>query len=119
MRRAVLLFIMATLVVAACSTNGPTSATQPPTKTADIKRSTLDIAYTAFVDQDVHHVTSKKALEAARDAARVEAKAQGSKAEVQTPSFQDSDETQLSDCKAFADAVNQLALAAQVPGGQY
>jgi C-terminal processing protease CtpA/Prc len=119
MRRALLLFITATLVVAACSTNGPSSATQTPSKTADIKRSTLDIAYSAFVDQDVHHVTSKKALEAALDAARVEAKAQGGKADVQTPSFQDSDETQLDDFKAFANAVNQLALGVQVAGGQY
>ena len=119
MRRALLLFITATFVAAACSTNGPSSATQTPSKTADIKRSTLDIAYSAFVDQDVHHVTSKKALEAALDAARAEAKAQGSKAEVQTPAFQDTDETQLNDFKAFADAVNQLALGVQLAGGQY
>ena len=119
MRRRLLFFVMATLVVAACSTNGPSSATQTPAKTADIKRSTLDIAYSAFVDQDVHHVTSKKALEAALEAARTETRAQGSKAEVQTPSFQDSDETQLNDFKAFADAVNQLALGVQAAGGQY
>jgi C-terminal processing protease CtpA/Prc len=119
MRRTFLFLVMATLVVAACSTNGPSSATQTPSKTADIKRSTLDIAYSAFVDQDVHHVTSKKALEAALDAVRAEAKAQGSKAQVQTPSFQDSDETQLPDFKAFADAVNQLALGVQLGGGQY
>jgi C-terminal processing protease CtpA/Prc len=119
MRRALLLFITATLVVAGCSTNGPSSATQTPSKTADIKRSTLDIAYSAFVDQDVHHVTSKKALEAALDAARAEAKAQGGKVEVQTPAFQDSDETQLNDFKLFADAVNQLALGVQAAGGQY
>ena len=119
MRRALLLFITAMVVATACSTNGPSSASQSPSKTADIKRSTLDIAYSAFVDQDVHHVTSKKALEAALDAARAEAKAQGSKAEVQTPVFQDSDETQLNDFKAFADAVNQLALGVQVAGGQY
>ena len=119
MPRALLLFITATLLVAACSTNGPSSATQTPSKTADIKRSTLDIAYSAFVDQDVHHITSKKALEAALEAARVEARAQGGKTDVQTPSFQDSDETQLDDFKAFADAVNQLALGVQVAGGQY
>jgi len=119
MRRGLLLLVMTTLVVGACSTNGPSSATQTPTKTADIKRSTLDIAYSAFVDQDIHHITSKKALEGALDAARVEAKAQGGKAEVQTPSFQDSDETQLNDFKLFADAVNQLALGVQAAGSQY
>jgi C-terminal processing protease CtpA/Prc len=119
MRRAVLLFVAVISLVAACSANGPSSATQAPSKTADIKRSTLDIAYSAFVDQDVHHVTSKKALEAALEAARVEARAQGGKAEVQTPSFQDSDENQLNDFKLFADAVNQLALGVQTAGGQY
>jgi len=119
MRRGLLFFAITMLVVGACSTNGPSSATQTPTKTADIKRSTLDIAYSAFVDQDVHHITSKKALEGALDAARVEAKAQGGKADVQTPSFQDSDETQLNDFKLFADAVNQLALGVQGSGGQY
>ena len=119
MRRTLFLLVLAMFVVSGCSTNGPSAATQTPTKTADIKRSTLDIAYSAFVDQDVHHVTSKKALEAALEAARVEARAQGSKAEVQTPSFQDSDETQLGDFKTFADAVNQLALGVQVAGGQY
>ena len=119
MRRALLPFIIATSLVAACSTTGPSSATQSPSKTADIKRGTLDIAYSAFVDQDVHHITSKKALEAALEAVRVEAKAQGGKAEVTTPAFQDSDETQLNDFKAFADAVNQLALGVQSAGGQY
>jgi C-terminal processing protease CtpA/Prc len=118
MRRVLLLLVTALLVVT-CSTDPSSSATQIPTRTADIKRSTLDIAYTAFVDQDVHHVTSKKALEAALEAARVEARAQGGKAEVQTPAFQDSDETQLNDFKAFADAVSQLALGIQSAGGQY
>jgi len=114
-----MLLITATVIVTACSGGPSSSATQTPTRTVDIKRSTLDIAYTAFVDQDVHHVTSKKALEAALEAARVEARAQGGKTEVQTPTFQDSDETQLGDFKLFADAVNQLALGIQAGGGQY
>jgi C-terminal processing protease CtpA/Prc len=119
MRRAMMLLVTATLVIAACSGGPSSTATQTPSTTADIKRSTLDIAYSAFVDQDIHHVTSKKALEAALEAARVEARAQGGKTEVQTPSFQDTDETQLSDFKMFAEAVNQLALGVQVAGGQY
>src|SRR5205807_1459731 len=118
MRRALMLLVTATLCLSACS-GGPSSATQTPTRTADIKRSTLDIAYSAFVDEDVHHITSKRALEAALEAARVEARAQGSKVEVRTPSFQDTDETQLSDFKLFAEAVNQLALGVQLAGGQY
>src|SRR6185503_7768199 len=119
MRRALVLLITATVIVGACSSGPSSSATQTPTRTVDIKRSLLDLAYTAFVDQDVHRVTSKKALEAALEAARVEARAQGGKAEVATPTFQDSAETQLSDFKLFADAVNQLALGVQATGGQY
>jgi C-terminal processing protease CtpA/Prc len=113
-----MLLVTATLVTA-CSGGPASSFTQTPTRTVDIKRSTLDIAYTAFVDQDVHHVTSKKALEAALEAARVEARAQGGKAEVQTPSFQDTDEYQLGDFKLFVEAVNQLALGVQTAGGQF
>jgi peptidase S41-like protein len=119
MRRALMLLITATVIVTACSGGPSGSATQTPTRTVDIKRSTLDIAYTAFVDQDVHNVTSKKALEAALEAARVEARAQGGKAEVQTPTFQDTPETQLNDFKLFADAVNTLALGVQATGGQF
>ncbi len=109
MRRAALLFIMATLVVAACSTNGPSSATQSPSKTADIKRAKLDIAYSAFVDQDVHHVTSKKALESSLQAVRTLIQGAGGKADVATPDFQDVDEPQPADFNKFADTVSQLA----------
>jgi ABC-type glycerol-3-phosphate transport system substrate-binding protein len=61
MRRALMLLVTATLIASACSSGPSSSATQTPARTVDIKRSTLDIAYTAFVDQDVHNVTSKKA----------------------------------------------------------
>jgi len=117
MRRALMLLVTATLCLSACS-GGPSSATQTPTRTADIKRSTLDIAYSAFVDEDVHHITSKRALEAALEAARVEARAQGSKVEVRTPSFQDTDETQLSDFKLFAEARPLVSVTCnwQLPG---
>jgi C-terminal processing protease CtpA/Prc len=119
MRRAGLLLVTATLVIAACAGGPSNTATQTPSKTVDIKRATLDIAYSAFVDQDVHHVTSKKALEAALEAARAEARAQGSKVDVQTPSFQDTDQTELGDFTKFADAVSQLAAGVQIAGGQY
>lgn len=118
MRRALVLLVTM-LAIAACSSGPSSTATESPTRTADIKRSTLDIAYSAFVDQDVHHVTSKKALEAALEAARVEARAQGGKVDVQTPSFEDIDETVLGDFKKFADAVNELAIGVQVGGGQF
>src|SRR5436190_14581617 len=108
MRRGLLFFVIATLVVAACSTNGPSSATQTPAKTADIKRSRLDIAYSAFVDQDVHHVTSKKALEGALQAVRKVINDAGGKSDVATPEFQDVDSPQTTDFDKFADVVSQL-----------
>jgi C-terminal processing protease CtpA/Prc len=117
MRRAALLLIA--VAISACSAGPTTNASPTPTRTADIKRATLDIAYSAFVDQDIHHVTSKKALEAALDAVRAEAKAEGGKVEVATPEFQDTDETQLPDFNKFAQAVNQLAVGVQVAGGSY
>jgi C-terminal processing protease CtpA/Prc len=69
----------------------------------------LDIAYSAFVDQDIHHVTSKKALEAALQAVRAVIKGAGGKGDVATPEFQDVDSPQTTDFNKFADAVSQLA----------
>src|SRR5438445_11287831 len=109
MGRAFIVILAAlSLVIVAC--NAPTGGASPtPTKTADIKRSKLDIAYSAFVDQDVHHVTSKKALQSALDAVRSVVRAAGGKADVATPDFQDVDEPQTADFNKFADTVSQLA----------
>jgi len=96
------------LFAVACS--GDTTASSPtPVATADIKRSKLDISYSGFVDQDVHHVTSKKALEAALEAVKAEVRAAGGKDAVDTPAFQDTDEPQLADFNKFAQAVGRLA----------
>ena len=96
------------LFAVACS--GDTTASSPtPVATADIKRSKLDISYSGFVDQDVHHVTSKKALEAALEAVKAEVRAVGGKDAVDTPAFQDTDEPQLADFNKFAQAVGRLA----------
>src|SRR5919201_5612454 len=97
MRQACVLLIA--LLVAACSTPGPSgNASQAPARTADIKRATLDIAYSAFVDQDVHHVTSKKALEAALDAVRAQVRAAGGRDDdIATPQFQDTEDPQTAD----------------------
>lgn len=65
--------------------------------------------YSAFVDIDVHKVTSKKALEGALEAVRAEVKALGGAAQVATPAFEDVPEPVLADFKKFADAVSQLA----------
>jgi Peptidase family S41 len=109
MRRALLLLVVAAVVDAACAGAPAGTATQSPSKTIDIKRAKLDISYTAFVDQDVHHVTSKRALEAALDAVKRAVRAAGGKDDVATPEFQDVDESQTSDFKKFADAVVVLA----------
>jgi C-terminal processing protease CtpA/Prc len=65
--------------------------------------------YSAFVDNDVHRVSSKKALEGALEAVRAQVRALGGKADVATPDFEDVAEPVLADFKKFADAVSQLA----------
>src|SRR5438132_6482712 len=108
MRRALLFIALCGLLAVACS--GATPASSPtPAATTDIKRSKLDISYSGFVDQDVHHVTSKKALEAALEAVKAEVRAAGGKDAVDTPAFQDTDEPQLADFNKFAQAVGRLA----------
>jgi C-terminal processing protease CtpA/Prc len=109
MRRALLLMAIFGILAVACSADNAVSSSPTPTATIDIKRSKLDIAYSAFVDQDVHHVTSKKALEAALNAVKAEVRAAGGKDDVETPAFQDTDEPLIADFKKFADVVSQLA----------
>ena len=109
MRRSLLLLLASALVSTSC-TLGTVDASPTPAKTADIKRGKLDITYSAFVDQDVHHVTSRKALEAALDAVRAEVRAAGAKDDATLPQFQDKDEPINDDFKKFAEVVNQLAL---------
>src|SRR5438876_9193862 len=110
MGRAFIVILAAlSLVIVAC--NAPTGGASPtPTKTADIKRAKLDIAYSAFVDQDVHHVTSKKALEAALDAVQAEITSAGGKAGAAMPDFQDTDNPQTADFNKFAQVVSQLVV---------
>ena len=107
MRRAIVLLLACASIVAACQVDSGSSSS--PTRTADIKRAKLDIAYSAFVDQDVHHVTSKKALEAALAAVKAEIAAAGGKGDAATPEFTDVDEPQIPDFKKFADVVGGLA----------
>jgi C-terminal processing protease CtpA/Prc len=109
MRRAVLGLLACVTIVAACQVDS-SGGSPAPTRTPDIKRAKLDIAYSAFVDQDVHHVTSKKALEGALEAVKAEISAAGGKADAATPQFQDVDEPQIADFKKFAEVVSDLAL---------
>src|SRR6184192_681864 len=93
MRRALAVLLACTTIAVACS-GGPSSSSPGPTRTANINRSRLDIAYSAFVDQDVHHVTSKKALEGALQAVRKVINDAGGKSDVATPEFQDVDRSE-------------------------
>ena len=108
MRQALVGLVLCTVMAAACS-GGPNSTSPGPGTTANINRTRLDIAYSAFVDQDIHHVTSKKALEAALQAVRGVIKDAGGKGDVATPEFQDVDSPQTTDFNKFADVVSQLA----------
>jgi C-terminal processing protease CtpA/Prc len=118
MRRAVLLLTLAAVLAVSCTSAPVGAATGSPSKTVDIKRSRLDITYSAFVDQDVHHVTSKKALEAALEGVKAAVRAAGGKDDIATPQFQDVDEPQIADFKKFADAVGQLAGRVQLSADQ-
>jgi C-terminal processing protease CtpA/Prc len=99
---------LATLSVGACT--APQSTALPaPTRTPDIQRAKLDIIYSAFLDTDVHKVSSKKALTGALDAVKAEVRASGAKDDIATPDFQDEAEPLTADFKKFADAVSDLA----------
>lgn len=108
--RVLLAGIALAAILAACVPQvGPIGATPRPTNTPDIRRAKLDIVYSAFTDQDVHRVSSKKALEMALEAVRAQARRVGGKADVPTPEFQDVQETVLPDFRAFAEAVSKIA----------
>jgi C-terminal processing protease CtpA/Prc len=117
MRRALVLIAASVFVAVAC-VPGASSASPTAAKTADIKRTKLDIAYSGFVDDDYHHVTSKKALEAALEGVRGVVRKAGGKDDIATPAFQDVDQPQTTDFNKFADAVTQLAGRVQVSADQ-
>ena len=102
------LLVALTLVLVGCTQAG-VSATPNPSATVDIKRSKIDIAYSAFVDLDVHHATSKKALEAMTAALNDEATATKGKADFPKLDYTDVDETSLPDFKKWADAAQAWA----------
>jgi peptidase S41-like protein len=105
--------LLALATVAACTTPQATSATPKPTRTADIQRAKLDLIYSAFVDMDVHKVTSKKALTGALEAVKAEIRKAGAKDDVATPDFTDESTPMTADFKKFADATSELAARAR------
>jgi hypothetical protein len=114
MRRAILALLTAALFAASCAVDSVGTASPTPAKTIDINRATLDIVYSGLVNSDVHHITSKKALEAALARVKTAVRAAGGNDDVATPQFQDVDEPQIADFKKFADVVSELASRAQL-----
>ena len=76
MVRAIRLAAALGLLLMACN-SGPSATTSSPTATADIRRARMDISYSDLLENDVHAVTSKKALEAAINALKAEARRTG------------------------------------------
>jgi C-terminal processing protease CtpA/Prc len=109
MRARVLLPALASLFVLAACVPTDNTASPSPAGTADIRRTRLDIAYTAFVDLDVHKPSSRDALQAMVEAIKREAKASGGTSDFPALEFQDSTDTQLADFKKFADAAAAFA----------
>jgi C-terminal processing protease CtpA/Prc len=107
--RVLRLLIAAALVVATCTGVPGVTGTPRPTNTPDIQRAKLDLIYSALTDQDLHRVTSKKALEMALDFVREEVRRTGGSTDVATPEFADVAETNLGDFRKFADALSQIA----------
>src|SRR5713226_6236613 len=83
-------FTITLVVLSSCIPTGDTTASPTPGRTADIRRARLDIAYSAFVDLDVHRPSSRAALQAMIDAIKREAKASGGTADFPAIEFQDS-----------------------------
>jgi len=105
-----LLPLAAALVFLTSCVASDLSASPSPTRTPDIRRTRLDIAYSAFVDLNVHKPTSRAALQGAIDALQREAKATNGKDEFPVLDLQDSTDPQLDDFKKFADAVSAFAV---------
>jgi hypothetical protein len=106
---------MRTLVVAtvafvlvACN-SGTTSPSATPAATADIKRGRIDVVYSKLLDEDVHLVSNKKALEAAVAALKAEARRTGGVTDFPALEFQDVSEPVLADFRKFADAAAPFA----------
>jgi C-terminal processing protease CtpA/Prc len=96
------------LLIMACNVDATPKASAP-SATADIKRARIDISYSDLLDNDVHSVSSKKALEAAIQALKAEAKRTGGSEEFPALQLQDVSEMVLGDFKTFADATAAFA----------
>jgi len=96
------------LLLMACNVDA-TPRTSSPAATADIRRSRIDITYSDLMENDVHNVSSKVALQAAIDALKAEATKTGGTDDFPALEFQDTNQAVLSDFAKFADAAAAFA----------
>lgn len=109
MRRCLALLIALAVFGVACDPAATTGPSASPQKTADIKRSKLDIVYSFMADSDVHKVSSKKLLESGLTAVKNLVKQTGGTDDVAMPVFQDVPEPVNPDFVKFATAVGAIA----------
>lgn len=109
MRRFFALLVAVAVLAVACDQSSTGGASPSPQKTADIKRSKLDIVYSFMTDADVHKVSSKKMLESGLAAVKALVKQTGGTDDVAVPDFMDVSEPVNPDFVKFATAVGALA----------
>ena len=109
--RARALVPLVVLIFAAIACTPPTGGTASPSaeRTADIRRSKLDIVYSGLADADYYKPTSRELLVAALDAIKALAKTSGGNADVATPQFSDETAGVIGDFNAFAAAASAIA----------
>jgi C-terminal processing protease CtpA/Prc len=114
------LLVVVALVAVACSSTPPATTSPTPTSTADIRRTRLDISYTAMAEIDAHKASSKKILEAAVAGINAEIKRTGGKGEIAPIAFQDVTAPVNADFKKFADSASQVkALNPQISADRF
>jgi hypothetical protein len=119
MKLAFRLLALLAVLLAACNIDA-TPRTPSPVATADIKRSRIDISYSDLMENDVHKVSSKAALQAAVDAIKAEAKKTGGTDDFPALEFQDTTEAVLPDFAKFADAASAFAARnRQITAGRF
>lgn len=108
MRRFAGIALVFGLLFVACNVDA-TPKTSSPGATADIRRSKIDITYSDLMENDVHNVSSKAALQGAINALKAEAKKTGGTDDFPALDFQDTTEAVLPDFAKFADAAAAFA----------
>jgi hypothetical protein len=102
---------VATLVVVVMVSSCGAAQVAPTSRpTPNINRTRVDLAYTLIASEDVHRVSSRTLLTAALNAVRLQATSTGGTADPATPAFSDASDAVPTDFKAFAQAVEGIAV---------